>query len=99
MDSSSLQSLLSNAQNSGADPIGSLLEPLMPLLTLLAGLSIVLSVAFIVYAIVNTVQKQRQHAAIMRIDKNLQKLVDMRVEAVRPQPTEVAQPAAQPEQS
>jgi len=99
MDSSQIQSLLSNAQSSGADPIGSLLEPLMPLLTLLAGLSIVLSIAFIVYAIVNTVQKQRQHAAIMRIDKNLQKLVDMRVEAVRPQPTEVAQPAAQPEQS
>jgi len=71
----------------------------MPLLTLLAGLSIVLSIAFIVYAIVNTVQKQRQHAAIMRIDKNLQKLVDMRVETIRPQPTEVAQPATQPEQS
>lgn len=75
-----IQSLL-GGQNDGssslATPFGNILDQFMPMLQLLLVLGIVMTVVIVVYFIVNTVQKQRQHAAIMRIDKNLQKLVDL----------------------
>ena len=78
MDSSttsSLEQLLSNSQ-SNFNPLENILEPIMPMLQLFLVLTVILSVVIVVYFIVGTVQKQRQHAAIMRIDQNLQKLVD-----------------------
>lgn len=73
-NSSELQSLLSN--NGGSVDTSSLLGPIMPILQIATVAGIVLTVIVIIYFIVNIVQKQREHAAILRIDKNLQKLVD-----------------------
>lgn len=56
--------------------IESALEPLMPLLTIVIIIGIILSVVVVIYYIVSIIQKQRQHKAILRIDQNLQRLVD-----------------------
>lgn len=61
----------------------SALEPLMPLLSLLFIVAIGLSAIVVLYFVINIIQKQRQHKAILRIDRNLQKLVDAQL----PEPT------------
>ncbi len=78
-----LQQLLQNQSGGGSQPLfdpstmlTTALEPLMPILTLLFYVGIGLTVLIVIFFIVNIFQKQRQHAAIMRIDRNLQKLVD-----------------------
>lgn len=82
-----IQSLL-GGQNDGsstlANPFGNILDQFMPLLQLLLILGVVMTVVIVIYFIVNTVQKQRQHAAIMRIDRNVQKLVDLQQPASTP---------------
>lgn len=82
-----IQSLL-GGQNDGSstltNPFGNILDQFMPLLQLLLILGVVMTVVIVIYFIVNTVQKQRQHAAIMRIDKNVQKLVDLQQPASAP---------------
>lgn len=78
------ESLLSQTLES-TDLYSQLFEPLMPLLSLIFIVSIVLTIIVIILFIVNIVQKQRQHAAIMRIDENLQLLVDNQNPANKPQ--------------
>lgn len=46
-------------------------------------ITIILSAVIAVVMIINVIQRWRSHAAIMRIDKNLQKLVDATI------PTEI----------
>ena len=83
MDSSELQSLTSN----GSTPdTSSLLNSVMPIIQIASILGIILTIIIIIYFIVNIVQKQREHAAIMRIDKNLQKLVDSYGQNAKPDP-------------
>lgn len=82
MDSSTLEQLqaqLQNGSGSSFNPYQQILEPLMPLLTLALVIGVVLTVIVVIYMLVNIIQKQRQHAAIMRIDRNLQKLVDSQI--------------------
>lgn len=67
---------LMQALSGGGNPYEQLFAPLMPLLSLLFVVSIIVTVILVIFFLVNTIQKQRQHAAIMRIDKNLQRLVD-----------------------
>lgn len=67
---------LLNTLTSGGNPYEQLFAPLMPVLSLLFVVSIIATVVIVIFFIVNTIQKQRQHSAIMRIDKNLQRLVD-----------------------
>lgn len=85
-NSSELQSLLSSS-GTGTPDASSLLGPLMPILQIATIVGIVLTIIIILYFIVNIVQKQREHAAIMRIDKNLQKLVDSHEQNTKPDPT------------
>lgn len=85
-NSSELQSLLSSSGNNTPD-VSSLLGPIMPILQIATIVGIVLTIIIILYFIVNIVQKQREHAAIMRIDKNLQKLVDSHEQNTKPDPT------------
>lgn len=80
MNQSELQQLLAD-QTTGANPIVELLEPFMPMLSLLLIVGVVLTIVIIIFFIVSIVQKQRQHSAIMRIDKNLQQLVDAKLPA------------------
>lgn len=79
MDRTELQQLITD-QTDGVNPIVELLEPLMPILSLLLVVGVILSVVIIILFIINIVQKQRQHSAIMRIDKNLQQLVDAKLQ-------------------
>ncbi len=86
MNNSELQSLLSS--NGGSPDASSLLGPIMPILQIASVIGIVLTLIIILYFIVNIIQKQREHAAIMRIDKNLQKLVDSHEQKAKPDPVE-----------
>lgn len=79
MNQSQLQELLADQTEGATSPITELLEPLMPILSLLLVVGVVLTIVIIVFFIVNIVQKQRQHNAIMRIDKNVQRLVDAKL--------------------
>lgn len=79
MTETELQNLIQDQTQTIPDTdslLQSALEPLMPLLSLLLVAAVVLSVVIVLYFVVNTIQKQRQHKAIMRIDQNLQRLVD-----------------------
>lgn len=51
-------------------------EQLMPILTVFVIIIALFTLIVIVLTVLNAVQKYRQHKAIMRIDQNLQKLVD-----------------------
>lgn len=90
MTESQIQELLqtqTNGSSAGSgDLLTTLLQPLMPMLTLLFVASIILTIVVVVFFIINIVQKQRQHAAIMRIDRNLQKLVDRQTPEQLPAP-------------
>jgi uncharacterized membrane protein len=84
MDSSELQQLLSsqgNSQDTTIGQINSTINSLMPLLQLSLIIGAILTIIVVIYFVVNIIQKQRQHAAIMRIDKNLQRLVDHQIPA------------------
>lgn len=85
MNSSELQSLLANNTGAGIDT-SSLLAPIMPILQIATVVGIIFTAVIFIYLIVHTIQKQREHAAIMRIDKNLQKLVDTYTENAKPDP-------------
>lgn len=79
MSEAELQQLLQNQTQAVPNTSAifeSVLEPLLPLLSLMIAVGVGLSVVMVVYIIVNIIQKQRQHKAILRIDRNLQKLVD-----------------------
>ncbi len=82
MTESEIQQLLQNQTGGGtgipdtSSILNSALEPLMPLLTITLIVGAVLTVIIVIFFIINIVQKQRQHSAIMRIDRNLQKIVD-----------------------
>lgn len=82
MDSSELQQLLQNSSGGSTSTnkiFESALEPVMPLLSLFFIISVILTIVVVLYFVINIVQKQRQHKAILRIDKNLQRLVDARL--------------------
>jgi hypothetical protein len=90
MSEAEIQQLLQNQTQTlpGTSSIlESALEPLMPLLSLLFTVTIGLSAIVVLYFIINIIQKQRQHKAILRIDQNLQKLVDARFPEQKPEPT------------
>jgi hypothetical protein len=77
MNESDLQRLLdSYTINQGNNPLNQLIEPLLPLLSLFFIIGIILTIVVIIVFVVGAVQKHRTHAAILRIDKNLQRLVD-----------------------
>lgn len=72
------------------------LEPLMPIINTLIIVGIVMGIVVTVAFVINIVQKQRTHKAILRIDQNLQLLVDAQL---GPQVEPVAkQPEATPSQ-
>jgi uncharacterized protein YacL len=75
------------------DILSSLFEPLLPMLTLFFIISIILTIIIVIFFIINVVQKQRQHAAIMRIDRNLQKIVDNQAPERSEPPIVAEQPA------
>jgi hypothetical protein len=86
MNQSDLQQLLSGSQST-IDPteaINKALAPMMPMLSVLFVIGTVLSVILVIYFIVNLVQKQHTHRAILRIDKNLQRLVDAQLPTEKP---------------
>lgn len=95
MDSAELQNLLQNSSGTGTPNTSKLfesaLEPIMPLLSLFFVISVVLTVVIVLYFIINIVQKQRQHKAILRIDKNLQRLVDAQLPVEKPAQKESTQ--------
>lgn len=93
MNESDLEQLVSSRSLDLTAPIKEVLDPLMPFLVILFVLGIVVSVIMVIFFIINTVQKQRQHAAIMRIDRNLQKLVDAQTP---PAPAQPVQPTPAP---
>lgn len=66
----------------------------MPLLTIALIVGAVLSVVVVIFFIINIVQKQRQHAAIMRIDRNLQTIVDSQNQSATTPPRDVTPNAA-----
>jgi len=72
----SVQGQSDGVSSSVSDSIGKMLEPLMPMITILIAVSIILTVVLFVAFIINIVQKHRTHTAILRIDRNLQLLVD-----------------------
>lgn len=83
MTESDLQTLLQNQTDnsiaSTLDPssmLTSAFEPLIPYFIALSLVAIVITIIIVTFFVINIIQKQRQHAAIMRIDKNLQKLID-----------------------
>lgn len=76
MNQSDLQQLLSSQTEKGSDAISKALDPLMPMLSLFFIISTILTVVVIIAFIIGAIQKHRTHKAILRIDKNLQKLVD-----------------------
>ena len=80
MNESYLQELVQGqsdgVSNSISDSIDKMLEPLMPMITVLIAVSIVLTIVLFIAFIINVVQKHRTHTAILRIDRNLQLLVD-----------------------
>lgn len=83
MTETDLQQLLQNQTSSGlaesldtSSMLQEAVEPLIPVLTTVFLVGIVLTVIIVIFFIINIVQKQRQHSAIMRIDRNLQKLID-----------------------
>lgn len=81
MNQSELQQLLSNQSQDSGSLMEGMLEPLMPMLTLLFTIGTILTIIIVILFIVSIVQKQRQHNAIMRIDKNVQRLVDAKLPA------------------
>jgi hypothetical protein len=62
---------------------------LQPILTAGLVISIILTIIFSVYLIVSYVHKWKVQSAILRIDKNLQKLVDFQIGPDQPVPVEV----------
>lgn len=85
MNESDLQQLLSNQTDKGSELISKTLDPLMPMLSLFFIVSIVLTIVVIIAFIISAVQKHRTHKAILRIDKNLQKLVDAQIPTTAPE--------------
>lgn len=82
MTESEIQQLIDGSTPTVPDTakiLESALEPLMPLLTVMIVVGVVLSVVIVIYYIVSIIQKQRQHKAILRIDQNLQRLVDANI--------------------
>lgn len=79
MNQSELQQLLSSQTQDSGSLIEGILEPLVPMLTILLTIGALLTILIVILFIVSIVQKQRQHKAIMRIDKNLQLLVDTKI--------------------
>lgn len=80
MNDSYLQELVQGqsdgVSSSVSDSIGKTLEPLMPIITTLIAVSVILTIVLLIAFIINIVQKHRTHTAILRIDRNLQLLVD-----------------------
>lgn len=56
------------------DPL-KILEPIQALIPIVLGVGTILSVIIFIYVIASTIHKWRVQSAILRIDKNLQKLV------------------------
>ena len=71
-----LQTAMDSSLSNTNEMVLKALEPMMPLITLFVVLSIVLTVVAIIAFVISAIQKHRTHKAILRIDQNLQKLVD-----------------------
>lgn len=96
-DQTSVQTLLNNAtssqtSNAQFDQLGQKIESVL-LPAFFAGS--IISLIIFVYVLANAIRNWRVHSAILRIDKNLKKLVDAQVAQ---QPTTPLQATEQPNQ-
>lgn len=82
-----LQTAMDTSLTNTNDMVLKALEPLMPLLTLFVVLSIIFTIVAIISFIFSSIQKRRTHKAILRIDQNLQKLVDAQTPKVENETT------------
>lgn len=71
-----LQTAMDSSLSNTNELVMKALEPMMPLITLFIVLSVIFTVVAIVAFIFSSIQKHRTHKAILRIDQNIQKLVD-----------------------
>lgn len=83
MEDQLLNSLANGSQASTAtqDQLHSLLQSIQPQLQILLVLGIVMSVTVFLGLLINSIYKIRVERAILRIDKNIQRLVDYQVPA------------------
>ncbi|USN96312.1 MAG: hypothetical protein H6797_04530 [Candidatus Nomurabacteria bacterium] len=81
MDQQSIQSLLGGSESQNQQQlVNQLIDKVQPQLQLLITISIVLSIIIVVLMLVNWLYKWRVERAILRMDKNLQILVDKHVD-------------------
>jgi len=80
MDQQSLNSLLSGAQSSSTQlqqqAVESILAQYEPIIRMLLTIGALMSVVFVLVALADLLHKWRVERAILRIDKNLQSMVD-----------------------
>lgn len=86
-----LQSLQSLLTGGSPEQSQKFIDSVMPILQFAMVFGAIVSIIVVVYLIISMVQKHRVHTAILRIDKNLQKLVDVQVPAATPATTEVTE--------
>ena len=81
MEDQLLNSLTTSTQGASdtQDQLRVLLESIQPQLQLFLALGIVMSVVIFIGLLVNSIYKIRVERAILRIDRNIQKLVDYQV--------------------
>lgn len=90
MDQQSLNSLLSGAQSSSTQlqqqAVESILAQYEPIIRMLLTIGALMSVLFVIVTLANLLHKWRVERAILRIDKNLQSMVDANKPAPEPVP-------------
>jgi hypothetical protein len=74
-----IDSLLNSAGSQSSDQISQLMDKIQPMLQLLIVISTLLTIALIVLYLFNSIHKWRVNRAILRMDKNLQLLVDAQI--------------------
>ena len=97
MEDQLLNSLTSSTQSASdtQDQLRTLLESIQPQLQLFLTLGIIMSVVIFIGLLINSIYKIRVERAILRIDRNIQKLVDYQVPAKKA-PIEVSAEADEP---
>ncbi len=98
MEDQLLNSLTTGTQGASdtQDQLRTLLESIQPQLQLFLTLGIVMSVVIFIGLLINSIYKIRVERAILRIDRNIQKLVDYQIPAKKAPveaPAEADEPA------
>lgn len=96
-----LNSLLDGSQNSqtqAQDQLQNTLHALQPQIQLFLIISTILTIIIAVGFLVNAIYKMRVERAILRIDKNLEKLVKQQIPAVEESTAETNQSSEIPEE-